>query len=77
MANTIISEEKMIKKYRFLTNTTESAKKKMLPQKEVLCTVCNKEVTDTDLAMNNVGCTVKGDEWRFFHKDCYKNCFKE
>lgn len=68
---TIISRDKMLKKYRFLTNTTEAAVKKMLPVRELLCSICNQPITDRD-AIDNCEAVVEGDKWRFFHKTCIK-----
>lgn len=67
-----ISEEKMIKKYKFMTNTTEAAKKKMLPEKEVDCLICGNPVTERQIYQGEANCKVDNNIWKFFHNKCFK-----
>lgn len=67
-----ISEEKMIKKYKFMTNTTEAAKEKMLPEKQVFCLICNNIITEQQVHQGEVNCKVDKDVWKFFHNKCFK-----
>lgn len=68
----VISEEKMIKKFKFMTNTTEAAKKKMLPEKQIFCLICNNIITERQVYEHEVNCKVDGNTWKFFHNKCYK-----
>ena len=67
-----MEREKMLKKYRYLTNTTKSAKEKLLPERELLCRVCGKPITQQDVDTDNCEATVTKDIWTFFHTTCVK-----
>ena len=60
-----LSREKMLKKYRFLTNTTKSAIEKRLPVKELPCSICGKPIAEIDCEAN-----VNKGTWTFFHNQC-------
>lgn len=69
MAN-IIDHDKMLKKYRYLTQTTESAKKKMLPEKELPCIVCGKPITLRDVDTDNCQANINKGSWIWMHTSC-------
>lgn len=66
-----LSRLKMLKKYKYLTNTTESAKKRLLPEKELLCSICGEPITQQD-SIENCEAIVNNSTWRFFHRTCVK-----
>ena len=65
-----ITREKMLRKYRYLTNTTKTAKERRLPERELLCIVCNKPITLQDIDEENCEANVNKGNWIFFHRTC-------
>ena len=65
-----ITREKMLRKYRYLTNTTKTAQKKKYLAKELPCIICGKPITEQDVEIDNCEAVAKGKIWKFFHKDC-------
>lgn len=65
-----LDREKMLKKYRYLTNTTKSAIDKKYPVKELPCIICGKPITEQDVNRENCEATVNKGSWSFFHRAC-------
>ena len=65
-----LDREKMLKKYRFLTNTTKSAIDKGYPIRELPCLICNKPITQQDVDSDNCEANVSSGHWTFFHRTC-------
>lgn len=68
-----LDREKMLRKYRYFTNTTKSAKEKLLPVKDLPCIICNKPITERDVDNDNCEANINNGTWVFFHKSCYSN----
>lgn len=66
----LMEREKMLKKYRYLTNTTKTAKERQYLEKELPCKICGKPITEQDVESDNCEATVRKGDWSFFHRTC-------
>lgn len=66
-----LTREKMLRKYRYITNTTKTAKERKLPERELLCTICKQPITLQDVEEENCEANVNKGDWIFFHRTCY------
>lgn len=65
-----LDKEKMLRKYRYFTNTTKTAKDKGYLAKELPCVICGKPITQNDVDTDNCEANVTKGNWTFFHRAC-------
>ncbi len=65
-----MTRESVIKKFKFVTNTTASAIKKGYPKKEIRCSSCDKVLSDADFDSMEYAFESSGEEKFFCSKEC-------
>lgn len=70
-----MTHEAMVKRFKYLTNTTSTAIKKGYPKKDIKCGVCDRVLSEDDFPVMEYVKTKSGSE-NFYHHDCVLNAWK-
>lgn len=67
-----VTKDFMVRRFRYLSNTTPTAIKKGYPKKEIQCNLCGGVLTEDDFDDMEYIQTHDKDE-HFYHRKCIKN----